>query len=384
MEPSGSRIDRVRGVDEVENFVELLRSGFHSAETCGVCQFFVKGRGETRFYVDVTRDNIGYALGEHARPTTTISMPRTLFSSIIARPHLWDPRNPEAMADVSISGNLEMALFLGTIAKAPAQTGMNVFREAERKARRLAPMSADLARLRSPTRGEILRRLEAGIPFVVIDGLRDAGAWGWSLAEIKRCFSGLRLDSIDRPTGRAFELGDIFRELEAGRESYTHGVAMPAAMRPYFRLPLFPEEAFNTPMLWMGRKSGESGREPCTALHRDTSHGFLAHILGTKRLLLYSPDQAAKVYPEPAYNVFQTCQIKTWQPDYQRFPLSRDLRGIELRLRPMEMLVIPAGWFHEVYCEGTVMSVGTFMNWGYWKSVAGERMSREPGTVHDV
>ena len=50
----------------------------------------------------------------------------------------------------------------------------------------------------------------------------------------------------------------------------------------------------------------------------------------------------------------------------------------------MEMLVIPAGWFHEVYCEGTVMSVGTFMNWGYWKSVAGERMSREPGTVHDV
>jgi hypothetical protein len=352
---------------KVERFYELLKAGFSVADVTGTCQFRVHGAEPARFYVEVSAESISCGMGDHANPTTTVMMPDSLFASIIARPHLWDLRNPEVVAGVSVAGDVGMALFLGKIAKTPARAGVAVFAEAERKARAHAPTAGDVERLGRPTRADVLDRLDRGIPFFLTGQLQEVGAWSWPFERIKSQFSSLPLDA-DQGTKARRTLGEFFAQVESGRQTYTHGIALPAPMRPYFPFPLFPDHAFNTPLLWMGRKNGVSGAEPCTSLHRDTSHGFLAQIKGAKRIVMCSPDQAEKLYPERTYNVFQSCHIRLWQPDYVRFPLSRDLRTIELTLRPTEVLVIPAGWFHEVYCNEPVMSIGTFMNWSYWQS----------------
>jgi hypothetical protein len=352
---------------QVESFGALINAGFERGDTTGVCQFCIEGAAEPWFYVQVSDLSVSCRPGRHPDPTTTVTMPKALFSSIIARPHLWDMRNPEVITRVAVTGDVGMALFLGRIAKTPAQTGAMVFREAERKARDCVIGQGDIPRLERPSRQEVIRRIDEGTPLIITGVLAEEGAWTWSFERIREAFAHQHLDP-----GRQGEtprtLGQFFDEVEAGQESYTHGIAMPPAMRPYFRLSLFPEEAFNTPLLWMGRKSGMSGAEPCTALHRDTSHGFLGQVRGHKRILLCSPDQAEKVYPERAYNVFQSCAVKLWQPDFQRFPLSRGLRTIEVCIGPGEMLVTPAGWFHEVYCGEPVMSVTMFMHWSYWRS----------------
>jgi len=352
---------------QVESFYALLRAGFSVAEVTGICQFRVRGAEPARFYVEVSADTISYQMGEHGNPTTTVTLQDNLFASIIARPHLWDLRNPEVVAGASVSGDVGMALFLGKIAKTPARAGVAVFAEAERKAKIRRVAAEEIERLSQPTRADVRDRLDRGIPFFMTGQLGGQGAWSWPLDEIKRRFASVQLDA-DQGSKAPRTIGEFFAAIESGQQTYTHGVALPAPMRPFFRMPLFPDEAFNTPLLWMGRKSGVSGAEPCTSLHRDTSHGFLAQIQGTKKIVMCSPDQAGKVYPERAYNVFQSCHVELWRPDYTRFPLSRDLRTIELALHPTEVLVIPAGWFHEVYCAGPVMSIGAFMNWGYWRS----------------
>lgn len=356
------------GTELIESFWELLRAGFRPAEGSGVCQFCVTGSRTMHFYVEVAPASLACHMGQHSRPTTSVTMPEALLASVVDRPHLWDLRNPEVAANVVITGDIGIAMFLGKIAKTPAKTGVTVFEEAEGKARARSVNAADIELLSQPTREEIVRRLSEGIPFIMADVLSGLGAWMWPFQRIRDTFAHLPLDvSREQQTPRT--VGQFFDDIDAGRQTYTHGVAMPAMMRPHFRIDLFPPEAFNTPLLWMGRKNGPSGTEPCTALHRDTSHGFLGQIRGVKRIVLVSPDQAEKLYPERAYNVFQSCAVKLWQPDYERFPLSRDLHALEVMLHPGQVLVIPAGWFHEVYCDEPVMSVGTFMNWRYWRNL---------------
>ena len=355
--------------NSIERFHRLLESGFQGTEATGFCQFFIGDAAATPFYVEVARDSIRCETGVHAQPTTTVTMSETLFASMIERPDIWDLRNPEVLNNVSVRGDMGMALFLGNIAKTPTRRGQALFEEAERKAALRVLRARDIERLTQPTLREVARRLDEGTPFFITDHLGQSGAWTWSLERIRSTFGHLRIDAFDAVTQAPRTLNGFLDDIEAGVQSYTHGIPLPAPMRPYFKIPLFPEAAFNAPTLWMGRRSGAHGEEPCTALHRDTSHGFLGQVSGTKRVLLCSPDQAAKVYPERAYNLFQSCQIKIWRPDYARFPLSAGLSTLELLLYPGELLVIPVGWFHEMYCSEPVMSVSMFMEWSYLKGL---------------
>jgi hypothetical protein len=355
---------------KVKSFCERLQLGFQGAKVTGVCQFLIKGANPTSFYVEVSNEAMQYAPGERSRPKTTIIMPETLFTAILARPNIWDLHHPEVMASVSVTGDINLALLLGNIARTPAQAGIDLFEEAERKARSNVLAAHDIERLSGPTLQEIVQRLDRGMPLLITDYLNQFGAWTWEFQRIKNAFANLKLEFLDEETGTPTTLGHFFDCVEAGRQYYTHAIPLPAPMRPYFRIPFFPGDAFSTPMLWMGKRNGTSGEEPCTSLHRDTSHGFLGQIRGTKTIVLCSPDQADKVYPIPTYNTFQSCQINARKPDYEHYPLSKELRTIEVALGPGELLVIPVGWFHEIYCAEPVMSVSMFMDWNCWKTLS--------------
>lgn len=355
---------------QVETFCERLRSGFHRADVTGVCQFVIRGANPGTFYVEVSAEAIRYERGVHGKPKTTITMPDTLFTAIVARPHVWDLHHPEVMASVSVAGDVSLAFFLGNIARTPPRGGVDAFEEAERRARDNGLAARGIERLSGPTPREVVQCLDQGLPVVVSDCLHQSGAWTWDFQRIRNAFVDVKLEYLDEETATPTTLGQFFDHVEAGRQSYTHAIPLPPAMRPYFRIPLFTGNAFKTPMLWMGKRNGASGEDPCTSLHRDTTHGFLGQVRGTKTVVLCSPDQAEKVYPVRAYNSFQSCQVQARRPDYERFPLARGLRTIELTVSPGELLVIPVGWFHEMYCAEPVMSISMFMDWAYWESLS--------------
>ena len=144
-------------------------------------------------------------------------------------------------------------------------------------------------------------------------------------------------------------------------KAYTEGSRLPDEMWENFGSMYFDREDFVPPQLWLGSVPTDV---PATPLHRDPLTGFLFQVMGRKRLDLYSADQADLLYPYKSYNTYQKCWFQPDQPDYEKYPKARQAKCISVELHPGELLVQPAGWFHQVYAlDSPTMSVSYF--WRY-------------------
>lgn len=115
--------------------------------------------------------------------------------------------------------------------------------------------------------------------------------------------------------------------------------------------------------LWLG-PAGHT--EP---LHFDNAHGTLMQLNGSKRLVLFPPEQTQNLYPFPHGEGIPPwfSQVDTGQPDFCRFPRYREALGhaVEVLLAEGELIFIPSTWWHEVTALGNsyVCSVNRF-----WKT----------------
>jgi len=105
-----------------------------------------------------------------------------------------------------------------------------------------------------------------------------------------------------------------------------------------------------------------------TPLHQDIwgTHAWLAQLVGSKRWLLYSPDQR---------NLMYDFQVQPENPDFGRFPLFRQARPLECIVGPGEMVFVPSGWIHYVVSlDPTISLSSNYMGPGcFW-----------PGTTNAV
>ena len=149
--------------------------------------------------------------------------------------------------------------------------------------------------------------------------------------------------------------------IEGFVKPYTEGATLPEAMWEAFGPLFFNREDFIPPQLWLGAVPTHI---PTSSLHRDPHTGFLLQVMGKKRLDLYSADQAELLYPHKAYSNYQPCWFKPEAPDYNTYPMAKQAKCISASIGPGELLVQPAGWFHQVYAEDSPnMSVSYF--WRY-------------------
>jgi ribosomal protein L16 Arg81 hydroxylase len=81
-----------------------------------------------------------------------------------------------------------------------------------------------------------------------------------------------------------------------------------------------------------------------TPLHHDLLNIFMAQVRGRKRITLIAPDQTPSLYNDTS--VFS--EVDPVNPDYETFPLFRDVKATTFVLRPGEALFIPVGWWHHV------------------------------------
>jgi hypothetical protein len=90
---------------------------------------------------------------------------------------------------------------------------------------------------------------------------------------------------------------------------------------------------------------GGAGSAP--PLHYDVDLPRLFHTVlhGEKRFVLYPPEETKHLYRHPF-----TCRsyVDLEHPDFERFPLLRQARGVECVLRAGETLHIPIGWWHRI------------------------------------
>ncbi|XP_061761295.1 lysine-specific demethylase 8 isoform X1 [Nerophis ophidion] len=83
-------------------------------------------------------------------------------------------------------------------------------------------------------------------------------------------------------------------------------------------------------------------------LHQDPQQNFLAQVVGSKYIRLYSPEDSDKVYPHPSPLLHNTSQVDVENPDTERFPAFPEAPYQECVLRPGDVLFIPVQHWHYV------------------------------------
>ncbi len=81
-----------------------------------------------------------------------------------------------------------------------------------------------------------------------------------------------------------------------------------------------------------------------TPLHHDPLNVLFTQVYGRKRFKLISPDQTPWLYNRSG--VFS--EVDPAHPDYDRFPLFKNVQVLELIVEPGDVLFIPVGWWHWV------------------------------------
>ncbi|MBT8295914.1 MAG: cupin-like domain-containing protein [Gramella sp.] len=106
------------------------------------------------------------------------------------------------------------------------------------------------------------------------------------------------------------------------------------------------------PVLFVG---GE-GAKVVMHYDMDLANNFHFNFAGSKRVILYPPDQSGLVYKVP-YSIVSMEIIDMDDPDFDRYPALAKAKGFETRLNHGDALYIPSHWWHFIKYETPSLSL---------------------------
>lgn len=357
----------------VEGFKDLLRGGFQNPEGIRAKVRLIIPENPELDFVAHYADTLSIEPSQHHNDIDTeVTMPMATIHRIFEEFEWIDWRDPSIIGTVEFAGNLEYANHLGKSCLRPNDWTQERFASVGRlHAKKGYRNLTEIEYLHQPTQMQLLEAMSESRP-VIVTGLEPTPPCrDWTLDKLAERYPEaiVRVRSArDRQTMREFvdELNDFMANphdqmIEGFEKPYTEGAQMPDEMWQDFGPLFFERKDFIPPQLWLGAVPTHI---PSTALHRDPRTGFLLQVIGKKRLDLYSADQVDFLYPYTSYNNYQPCWFKPEAPDYEIYPKAREAKCLSVVLNPGELLVQPAGWFHQVYAlDSPNMSASYF--WRY-------------------
>jgi hypothetical protein len=106
-----------------------------------------------------------------------------------------------------------------------------------------------------------------------------------------------------------------------------------------------------------------AGNRAKVQMHYDIDYAdiFLCHFGGKKKVMLFSPDQTKYMYHVPfSFSAYHDVDFEN--PDYEKYPALKHLKGQEVILEHGDVLYIPPGWWHYIIYEeiGYSMAIRSF------------------------
>lgn len=283
-----------------------------------------------------------------------------------------DWRSPEILGTLELEGNLDLVFHLTIACVRPSKEMAAEYAEIQAlHAAKGHHTRADVHRLHQPSQKALLQAMANGLPTIVTGLEPEPPCREWTLDRLVEkygdaivCVRGKGREVTMKELAKQMRLHEAHPELEVDptrEKAYTEGAVMPHEMWDDFGPMFFDREDFLPAQLWLGSVSTNT---PTTKLHCDPSTGFLFQVMGRKKLELFSANQADLLYPRRAYSYYRPCWYNPDNPDFDRFPRARSAQSISVILHPGELLVQPAGWFHQVSSlDSPNMSVSYF--WRY-------------------
>lgn len=228
---------------------------------------------------------------------------------------------------------------------------IDAMRTAIRDAARTLPLLDAVPRIARPDAATFARHAGAGLPFLI------TGVVGrWPLCALTphalgECFGHLPVRArIGDYVGTAFAPDRAMRDMLL--RDY---LALPAGpgLPPYVgnlelrelnRLCHWPTwfDKMGPPRFWIGPA------RTVTPLHCDYDDNIFAQVMGSKRIFLAPPHHDAYLYTREANPLLFGSPFDPEAPDFDRYPLARQARMLEIVVHPGDMLYVPAGWYHQV------------------------------------
>ncbi len=89
------------------------------------------------------------------------------------------------------------------------------------------------------------------------------------------------------------------------------------------------------------------GKGAITRIHRDMDNScvFLTELVGYKRIVLFEPKYSTLLYQYP-FSTHTSIDINN--PDFEKYPGLKYIKGFELILEPGDTIFMPAGWWHHI------------------------------------
>jgi hypothetical protein len=105
------------------------------------------------------------------------------------------------------------------------------------------------------------------------------------------------------------------------------------------------------------------------ALYMNTQ---ITQLYGSKDFIMYPPDQTLNMYPFPNNPKFS--QVNFLDPDYEKFPLFKEVEPIAFTLEEGETLLFPSGWWHTTKLTEPCISFGRAqLNGNNWDNFIKDR-----------
>jgi hypothetical protein len=249
--------------------------------------------------------------------------------------------------------------------------------EVIRKSAHMSSKLGEVPRVPKLSRQEFLDNHYATNRPVVMTGAMDdwPAMTGWTDEELKRRFgerivevqanrnadANYEINSVklrsEMPLG---EFVDLTRTVGETNNYYitanNSGKNRDALRELWDDIIVFPEylrndDPANRGFFWFGPKG------TITPLHHDLTNNFMAQVRGRKLVRLIAPYELANLYNKRhCYSAVNLDAV-----DYDRFPLFRDVRVIDVTIGPGDLLFLPIGWWH--YVRGLDVSITmTFTN----------------------